>query len=163
MNEDEWLKDFRSDEDAMNGCFGQMGIIVLFWLLILLLILLAGCKGVKYVTVPEVHTDTLYISKLQRDSIYLQDSTNVSEKQQGDTLIIRITKWHTEYRDRTVHDTIYQHKVDSIAYPVEVIKEVKKDLSWWQKTRIHLGEVLLGIIGIALVYLILKVKRIFLP
>ena len=53
MNEDEWLKDFRSDEDAMNGCFGQMGIIVLFWLLILLLILLAGCKGVKYVTVPE--------------------------------------------------------------------------------------------------------------
>ena len=44
---------------------------------------------------------------------------------------------------RRLHDTLYQSKVDSIPYPVEVIKEVPAKLTWWQQTRLHLANILL--------------------
>ena len=44
------------------------------------------------------------------------------------------------------HDTLYQSKVDSIPYPVEVIKEVPAELTWWQQTRIYLANILLYLI-----------------
>ena len=33
----------------------------------------AGCSTTKYVTVPEVHHDTVRVTQQQRDSIYLHD------------------------------------------------------------------------------------------
>jgi hypothetical protein len=90
-----------------------------------------------------VHTDTLIQTKVLKDSVYLKDSTHVSEK--GDT--VRIDHWHTEYAKKEVHDTLYQARVDSVPYPVEVVKEVPAQLTWWQRTRLHL----FNIIGIALI------------
>ena len=97
--------------------------------------LCAGCKSVETVVVKEHHTDTLKITKHQRDSVWLHDSIHVTEK--GDT--IRIEKWHTKYIEKAVHDTLYQSKRDSIPYPVEVTKEVAAPLKWWQKTLMYLG------------------------
>jgi hypothetical protein len=101
--------------------------------------LCAGCKSVETVVVKEHHTDTLMITKHQRDSVWLHDSIRVTEK--GDT--VRIEKWHTKYIEKAVHDTLYQSKRDSIPYPVEVIKEVPAKLTWWQQTRLHLANILL--------------------
>ena len=101
--------------------------------------LMTGCKHVEYVTVPVDHTDTLIISKHQRDSIYVHDSTYIKEK--GDTMLIE--RWHTQWRDRWRTDTIYQSKHDSIPYPVEVTKEVPAELTWWQRTQMYAGDVLL--------------------
>lgn len=131
-------------------------------LLFVAIMLLAGCKTTKYVYVPEVHTDTVMITKQQRDSIWLHDSIFVSEKQKGDTIYLQLERWHTKYVEKELHDTIYQSKVDSVAYPVEVIKEVKKDLSWWQKTRMHLGELMLVILLALIGYGVWKLRR-FLP
>lgn len=97
--------------------------------------LCTGCKSVETVVVKEHHTDTLMITKHQRDSVWLHDSIHVTEK--GDT--IRIEKWHTKYIEKEVHDTLYQSKRDSIPYPVEVTKEVAAPLKWWQKTLMYLG------------------------
>ena len=97
--------------------------------------LCAGCKSVETVVVKEQHTDTLMITKHQRDSVWLHDSIHVTEK--GDT--IRIEKCHTKYIEKAVHDTLYQSKRDSIPYPVEVTKEVAAPLKWWQKTLMYLG------------------------
>jgi hypothetical protein len=91
------------------------------------------------VTVEKVKTDTTYITKQQRDSIWLHDSIHVMER--GDT--IRIEKWHTKYIEREVHDTLYRAKTDSVPVPYEVIKEVPAELSWWQTARIHLANILL--------------------
>jgi hypothetical protein len=117
---------------------------------------------VEYVAVPQQHTDTLIITKHQRDSIFLKDSTHVSEK--GDT--VRIEHWRTQFVKKEVHDTTYLATHDTIPepYPVEVVKEVEKDLSWWQQTRMHIGGVVLWLIGIAAVVLIGKfvIKR-YLP
>jgi hypothetical protein len=67
----------------------------------------------------------------------VRDSVHVRDK--GDT--IRIERWHIQYRDRWRTDTIYQSKTDSIPvpYPVEVIKEVPAELSWWQRLKMKVG------------------------
>lgn len=121
--------------------------------------LMTGCKQVEYVTEPVEHTDTLIISKHQRDSIYVHDSTYIKEK--GDTMLIE--RWHTRWRDRIVRDTIYKSKLDSIPYPVEVIKEVPAKLTWWQQTRLHLANILLLVIAIAGVAWVVRtrIKRIY--
>lgn len=106
------------------------------------IISLAGCKTrTVVVTVPEVRTDTTYITKQQRDSIWLHDSIYVNEYQKGDTVFKLRDRWHTKYIESIKHDTIYNSTHDTIAeiVPVEVVKEVPAKLSWWQKTRMNVG------------------------
>lgn len=105
---------------------------------------LTSCTTTKVVTVEKVKTDTTYITKQQRDSIWLHDSIHVTER--GDT--IRIERWHTKYIEREVHDTLYRAKTDSIPVPYEVVKEVPAELSWWQKTRIIIGTFVLGLLAV---------------
>lgn len=164
MNDD-WLDDFLigSEEDETRGCLCSLGYIIIFWLLVGLCILCSSCKSVEYIPVIEHKTDTLIITKHQRDSILVKDSTNVSETQQGDTVYIKVTRWRTEYHDRAVHDTLYMSKTDSISKPYPVTKYVEKELNWWQKTRLHLGDVLLIAIGFAIIYAIFRLKRHWLP
>ena len=100
-----------------------------------LALMMCSCKSVEYVPVIEHHTDTTYITKHQRDSVWLHDSISVKEK--GDTVLIE--KWHTKYREKQVHDTTYVAKVDSIPVPYEVIKEVPAKLSKTQKGLMTLG------------------------
>ena len=86
----------------------------------------------------------------QRDRIYLSDSIYVSVFVRDDTVYKTVERWHTKYIERMIHDTLYQSKMDSIPYPVEVIKEVPAKLTWWQQTRLHL----FNIIGIALAVIV---------
>jgi hypothetical protein len=139
-----------------SGC----GPMVLAAVVLVCVWLMWGCKSVEYVAVPQQHTDTLIITKHQRDSIFLKDSTHVSEK--GDT--VRIEHWRTQFVKKEVHDTTYLATHDTIPAPYEVVKEVEKDLSWWQLTKMHIGGVVLWLIGIAAVVLIGKfvIKR-YLP
>jgi hypothetical protein len=116
---------------------------------ILLCALFSGCTSTKYVTVPEYHTDTLRQVTVRHDSVMVHDSIHVSEK--GDT--VRIERWHTQYRDRIVRDTIYQSKRDSIPYPVDVVKEVPAKLTWWQQARLHLANIVLWLLALlAVIY-----------
>jgi len=102
-----------------------------------LLVVLAGCKTIEYVpvTVVEHKTDSIYFTQVQRDSIYIKDSTSI--KQKGDTVLIE--KWHTKYKDRAVHDTLYQSKIDTIPVPYPVTKYVEKELSKTQKGLMWMG------------------------
>ena len=101
---------------------GILSIMVALWFL-------CSCTTTKVVTVEKVKTDTTYITKQQRDSIWLHDSIHVTER--GDT--IRIEKWHTKYIEREVHDTLYRSKVDSIPVPYEVVKEVPRKSTWFER------------------------------
>ena len=126
-------------------------------LIILVALLMAGCKTKeKVVTVEKVRNDTTYITKHQRDSVWLHDSIHVTEK--GDT--IRIERWHTKYIEKATHDTLYQATHDTIPQPYPVEKLVERKLSWWQQTRMHLGEALLALAGIAVVVFVVRRKLI---
>lgn len=121
-------------QEKLNFWHIPLGMLVAVAVLALLM---CSCKSIEYVPVieKEVYHDSIYFTKVQRDSVWLHDSISVKEK--GDT--IRIEKWHTKYIEREVHDTIYQAKRDSIPVPYEVIKEVPAKLSKAQKGFMTLG------------------------
>ena len=113
-------------------------------LIFALVLMLFGCKTKdRIVTVEVVSHDTLWHEKTERDSIYLHDSIFVNQFTKGDTIFQIKDRWHTEYRDKYIHDTVSVAKVDSIPVPYEVQVEVEKKLSWWQKLLMALGGVLL--------------------
>ena len=127
------------------------------WICVLLMIALwlTSCTTTKVVTVEKVKTDTTYITKQQRDSIWLHDSIHVTER--GDT--IRIERWHTKYVEREVHDTLYRAKTDSIPVPYEVIKEVPRKSTWFERIMFCTG--IIAILCLIL-FVAKKIER-FLP
>ena len=138
------------DEFDFNQAMNRVIKVLVIWMVILfVLALLASCKSVEYVPVIQAHTDTMYITKWQKDSVWLHDSVHVKEK--DDTVMIE--RWHTQWRDRLRIDTIYQATHDTVPkpYTVEVIKEVPAELSWWQRLRLWIGNIgllaLLGVVG----------------
>lgn len=111
-----------------------------------LCLLLTGCKGLKQtVEVPVYIHDTTYKTKEVHDSTFIDRWHTVYQK--GDT--IYITDEVTKIVTKIVHDTTYQ----SVEKPILVTKtetvEVKKPLSWWQKTFIYIG--VLSVIGVVVV------------
>lgn len=136
-----YLAKYYSITRAITWC--AVGIIAL-----LLISALTGCTTTKYVEVEKVHHDSIYITKFQKDSVYLHDSVWVEKS--GDTILIQ--KWRTKYIEKQVHDTTYVAKTDSIPVPYEVIKEVPKKLNWLQKSLMYSGGLSICAIIIFLVY-----------
>ena len=141
--------------EQIDKDFIKLEAILVAILIGLLLLLFASCTTTEYVTVEKVRTDTTYITKHQRDSIYIHDSTAVERKDS----IIKIEHWHTKFVDRAVHDTLYKSKTDSVPVPYPVIKEVKQPLSKPQKGLMLIG--LLTVMAVT-VWICWKLKR-FLP
>ena len=100
-------------------------------LLIILMIALMGmmsCSTHRVVEqVKEMHTDTVYVTSLQYDSIYIYNDKTLDRTK--DTVYLR--EYSTEYRYKLLHDTLRIIERDSIPYPVNVTKERenKKPLS----------------------------------
>lgn len=142
-----------TDEERLKaGCMQVVAYIVMLIVGLALCALLGSCTTTKYVTMPEYHNDTVRVTQYQRDSIYMHDSVLV--RQQGDT--VTIDRWHTQYRDRWRTDTIYKSRVDSVPYKVEVIKEVPAKLSWWERLRLDISNVLLGVIAFVIILFLLR-------
>lgn len=128
-------------------------------LVILVAVLLVGCKTKeRVVTVEKVRNDTTYITKHQRDSVWLHDSIHVKEELKGDTILLTTIKWHTKFVERATHDTLYQATHDTIPQPYPVEKLVERELTWWQQTRLHLANIMLWLLGIGGVLFVLKKK-----
>ena len=125
------------------------------FVMVVVLCCISSCTTTKYVPVVEYHTDTLIQKMTQRDSIYLHDSTIVREK--GDTVLIE--RWHTRYRDREVHDTVYQSRIDSVPAPYPVTEYVERKMSGIDKFLIATG--IIAIIA-AIIFAVYKLRR-FLP
>ena len=123
----------KNKEKAYQGCG-----LALVWLVLLLVgWLICSCKSVEYVPVvqKETHTDSIYLTKVQRDSIWLHDSIRVEAR--NDT--VRVDRWHTKYVERLLHDTLYLSKRDSIPVPYEVVKEVPAKVSKMERAFMWLG------------------------
>lgn len=140
-------KGLNDDERLKAGCFQLITIVCSIIAAIAICALLGSCTTTKYVPVIEHHTDTLRIVQHQRDSIYLSDSIYVNDFVRDDTVYKNVERWHTQYRDRTVRDTIYQSRTDSVPVPYPVIREAERHLSLIQ-------QVLMGTGGAALMALV---------
>lgn len=141
--------------DKLTKDFIKFEGVLLVILVVLICLLFASCTKTEYITVEKVRNDTTYINKVQRDSIYLHDSTFV--KVAGDT--VWIERWHTKWQNHVEHDTVYKARTDSVPVPYPVTKYVEKNLSWMQKTLIGVG--ILSLMAL-IVFIAFKLKR-FLP
>lgn len=124
-------------------------------MILLAILMLTGCRSVEYVTVEKVRTDTTYITKHQRDSIWLHDSIHIKER--GDTMLIE--RWHTKYIEKVSHDTTYVATHDTIPQPYPVTEYVEKPLSKMEKALIFVGIISLMAI---IIFIGMKLKM-FLP
>ena len=127
-----------SVEQKNDGC-----LIVLWMIAVLMvgfiLIGLGACRSVQYVPVESVKHDSVFVSLYQRDSIYHHDSVLIKEK--ADTVLIE--RWHTRWRDRVSHDTLYMSKTDTIMIPVPVERKLTKA----ERTYITIGKWSVGAIA----------------
>lgn len=128
--------------------------IRLVWTVILLAILviflLTGCKT-KTVLVPVKETKIEYRDRLRVDSIYNRDTVQIYGR--NDTIFKDVIRWRERFRV----DTVSVVKIDSIPYPVEVIKEVNR-LTKWQRWRLTILNIIGGLIIVYIAFRIGKAK-----
>lgn len=80
---------------------------------------LASCGATRTIVKEgEVRTEWRDRYTERRDSVYLHDSVYIHSK--GDTVYLE--RWHTRIRDRTLRDTLYLHKIDSVYVETQVKK-----------------------------------------
>lgn len=121
---------------------------------IILAIMMTGCKSVEYIE--KVRTDTTYITKEQRDSIFQHDSIYIREYQRGDTIYLERTKWLTKYRERLRVDTFYKAKTDTLI--VEKVVEKKTVQTFFEKIRSDIGAVAILMVILVILYWAWKTK-----
>lgn len=127
--------------------------------MIVVLASLAGCRTTRFVEVPVVKTDTLVQLKAVRDSVWLHDSVFVHEYAKGDTVYRDRDRWHTQWRERILTDTVYHSRIDSVGVPYPVEVQVAKPLTTWQRIRIHMGEALLALLTIGGAALVIRLRK----
>lgn len=141
--------------------------------MILAALMMASCVGVRYASTYEgsrdstrVSThqmDSIFARMTQRDSIYVHDSIYVREK--GDTVYQYVEKLRykyvnsvdTLYKYRTMRDTVYMERCDSIR--VEKPVYIEKPRRWYEKGLMLAGS--MCCIALILWTLLLYLKRKF--
>ncbi len=137
-----------------KGCIGVLVWMLLIFICGIILIAFGSCRSIKYVPIETIKHDSVYITQHQKDSIYIHDS--IYQKEKGDTVLIE--KWHTRYIEKQVRDTLIQIQSDTIPQPYPYEVEVPAQLSWWQKTRMHIGEITIIALLVLLGSWIVRIK-----
>ena len=128
----------------------------LYVLLLLTLLTVYSCSTSRHVTqlVERTSVDTVYLSNVQYDSIYVYQDRQLDRTR--DTVYLRDVS--VEYRYRLLRDTIYKVQHDSIPYQVTVteVKEITRPLTLFD----HLTRLTFWlVVGAMLTYLIRVIIR----
>ena len=115
----------------------------------LILFFATGCKSVQPVIIEKTKIE--YKDRLRVDSIYNRDTVQIYGR--NDTIFKDIIKWRERFRI----DTVSVVKIDSIPYPVEVIREVNK-LTKWQRWRLTILNIIGGLTAAYIAFRIGKAK-----
>ena len=125
-------------------------------LLLLTLLTVYSCSTSRHVTqlVERTSVDTVYLSNVQYDSIYVYQDRQLDRTR--DTVYLRDVS--VEYRYRLLRDTIYKVQHDSSPYQVTVteVKEITRPLTLFD----HLTRLTFWlVVGAMLTYLIRVIIR----
>ena len=124
------------EKSAYIGCFYSLLAVII---LLVALFVFGACRSVCYIPVESVRLDSVVTILHHRDSIYQHDSVYIKEK--ADTVLIE--RWHTRWRDRVSHDTLYISKTDTIRVPVPVERKLSKS----ERTYITIGKWSVGAVA----------------
>lgn len=146
-----------------GGCLSHIVMFIVGFVLAVLL--LGSCTTTEYVTVPEVHTEHHWYTDtvIRRDSVYHDRQTTVMQldsaamARYGIRLKSAERAWLVQSNELLARLTALEHMAairdtirDSIPQPYPVIKEVPADLTWWQRFRLHMGDIALMVLGITI-------------
>ena len=110
-----------------------------------------GCKPYKVAQRETVIKDSLYIVQRMIDRVLIRDS--VYERHVHDTIY--------KYKERetvryiAMRDTLYIERRDSVSVPYPVERQLTK----WEAIRMRLGDILLIIVNIGLIYVVIWLIR----
>ena len=130
--------------------------LLFLFLLVLLLLLLSSCKTTSTSAIVPVHSathDTLWLSKLKYDSVYIDRWQRIERK--ADTVFCDRAK--TEFRYRLLRDTVYKTRTDTVPV-VKQVPVIRKERYTPPLTKFlaSLGIIALGAISI---FILFKFKR----
>ena len=112
-----------TENPAKNRLLARLIAFILF---LFLLLLLSSCKTTSNTTaIVPVHSathDTIFLSKVKYDSIYIDRWQRIERK--ADTVFYDRVK--TEFRYRLLRDTVYKTRTDTIPV-VKQVPAVKKE------------------------------------
>lgn len=109
-----------------------------------------GCKSVKYIPLETVRTNSVYVDRYQRDSIYLQDSVFVNRWTAGDTVYQDKVIWKYVYRDKVVYDTVAILRSDTVRVPYPVERRLTK----WEQVRLNVGGWVIALVVITILVVV---------
>lgn len=116
----------------------------------IMLSLLAGCKSVQYVPFETVRTDSVYVDRYLRDSIYQRDSVFINRWTAGDTVYQDKVVWKYVYRDKVKYDTVAILRSDSVRVPYPIDRKHTK----WEQIRLDVGGWAIGVVIITILIVI---------
>lgn len=116
----------------------------------IIITIMFGCKSVKYIPVETVRTDSVYVDRYLRDSIYQRDSVFINRWTAGDTIYQDKVVWKYVYRDKVKYDTVAILRSDTVRIPFPVDRELSK----WEQIRLDVGGWAIGVVIITILIVI---------
>lgn len=121
-------------------------------------LVLTGCATRRQLQVVErTSVDTVYLSNVQYDSIYIFQDRQIDRSR--DTVYLRDVS--VEYRYRHLRDTIYKVQHDSIPYQVTVteVKEITRPLSIFDHLTHFTFWLVVGALLLLIIRVIIRLKK----
>ena len=157
----------------MNSFERIVYMTYIFTLIITAMLLLAGCRQVRYVATSNQSTrideskgkDTFYVTKLVRERVVerVKDSTNVVVDENGNEKSrsrVMDRYLFIENRDsinyyRALYDSLRSIKTDTVQVPVPV----ERKLSRWQRVKMDMGGMAMGGFLLLLMVMVWRLAR----
>lgn len=166
-----WVKerDAITEEKALH-----LSIVAYVLAVAITLICISGCTTTKYIevektkTIKEVVRDTAIVVEadtammqalIECDSLGNAYITEIEALRKSSDMETTVKIVRDTLHIFTKRDTIVEYVSIKDSYYTEVdtiIKEVERELSRWEKFRINIGNAVLVLLGLALVYIIIK-------
>ena len=132
--------------------------LLIILLALLSALVLTGCATRRQLQVVErTSVDTVYLSNVQYDSIYVSQDKYIDRSR--DTVYLRDVS--VEYRYRHLRDTIYKVQHDSIPYQVTVteVKEITRPLSLFDHLTHFTFWLVVGALLLLIIRVIIRLKK----
>ena len=132
--------------------------MLIILLALLSALVLTGCATRRQLQVVErTSVDTVYLSNVQYDSIYIFQDRQLDRSR--DTVYLRDVS--VEYRYRHLRDTIYKVQHDSIPYQVTVteVKEITRPLSLFDHLTHFTFWLVVGALLLLIIRVIIRLKK----
>ena len=124
--------------------------LIIYFLIALMALAMFSCKGSeRIVEVPVTKIEYKDRVKEKVDSVYIHDSTYMYVG--GDT--IYVYQYRNVYRDKIYRDTVSVVRVDSIAVPYPI----ERELTFWEKAQMSISKIFFIVFGFVALFWLAKI------